>query len=61
MMLLPTSDQPCSKKPTTWDALATQAKSSAGLCDREYPFAHASGYQVSSRIARGLGTLKNGP
>ena len=61
MMLSRTSDQPSSTKPTTWDALATQATSLAGRVDSEHLFAHDFGCQVTSRIARGLGTLKNGP
>ena len=60
MMLTSTSDQPSSKKPTSWDALA-QGTSFAGRVDSEHPLSHASGCQGASRIARGLGTLKNGP
>jgi hypothetical protein len=61
MMLRPTNDQPLNKKPTTWDALVTQATSLAGRVESEHPFVHDFGRQVSSRIARGLGALKNGP
>ena len=60
MMLRPTNDQPFSKKPTTWDALA-QGTSFAGRVNSEHPFAHALGCQVASRSASGLGTLKHGP
>jgi hypothetical protein len=63
MMLCPTNDQPLNEKPTMWVARA-QGTSLAGLIESEHPFAHLtqdSGHQVSSRIARGLGSLKNGP
>ena len=61
MTLRPTSDQPLNEKSTMWNGLATQATSLAGRVDSEHPFAHAFGCQVTSRIARGLGILKNGP
>jgi hypothetical protein len=66
MTLQLTSAQPSNKKPTMWDALA-QATSLVtritciGRVDSEHPFTHDFGCQVSSRIARGLGALKNGP
>jgi hypothetical protein len=60
MMLCPTNHQPANETPTTWDALA-QGTSLAGRVESEHPFAHDFGRQVSSRIARGLGALKNGP
>jgi hypothetical protein len=60
MKLYLTSYQPSNKTPTMWDALA-QGTALAGRVDSEHPFAHTFGYQVASRIARGLGTLKNGP
>jgi hypothetical protein len=60
MMLSLINDQPLNETPTPWDALA-QAASLVGRVDSVHPFAHASGCQVTSRIARGLGTLKNGP
>ena len=60
MILQLTSAQPSNKKPTMWDVLA-QATSLVGRVDSEHPFTHDSGCQVPSRIARGLGTLKNGP
>ncbi|MEP7119486.1 MAG: hypothetical protein ABJE95_01040 [Byssovorax sp.] len=62
MTLRPTNDQPLSKKPTTWDGLAlVQVAPLAGRVESEHPFAHGFGCQVASRIASGLGTLKNGP
>lgn len=60
MTLRLTNEQPLNEKPTMWDGLV-QGASLAGRVDSGHPFAHASGCQVSSRIARGLGTLKNGP
>ena len=60
MTLRPTNDQPLNKKSTTWDKLA-QVASLVGRVDSKHLFTHASSCQVTSRIARGLGTLKNGP
>ena len=66
MTLQLTSAQPSNKKPTMWDALA-QAMSLVGRIgrigriDNEHPFTHDFGCLVPSRIARGLGSLKNGP
>ncbi len=56
-----TNDQPLNKKPTMWASLATQATSLVGRVESEHPFTHSFGCLVTSRIARGLGTLKNGP
>ena len=60
MKLCPTSYQPSDKKPTMWNALA-QGTYLAGRIESEHPFTQDSGRQASSRIARGLGSLKNGP
>ena len=54
------NDQPLNKKPTTWDRLALVA-SLSGRVESGHHFAHASGCLISSRIALGLGSLKNGP
>ena len=59
MMLCLTNDQPLNEKPTLWDGLA-QVASSVGRVDSEHPFTHSLGCPVPSRIARGLGSLKNG-
>ena len=60
MTLQLTSDQPSIKKHTMWDALA-QVTSLVGGIESEHPFTNDFSCQVPSRIARGLGTLMNGP
>lgn len=53
-------EQLATKIPTMWDSLAKRS-SLAGRIDNGYSFAHISGFQASTLIARRLGTPEDSP